>query len=349
MTGEPAPIYARDYQVSAVQARYGYYASVLRPGMSADQQRAAIKAIQTNPTFVADLSDIEIKQFIDNFEVVASSSQHPSAAATGLDAIVLRSRTTQNLLVSFGGVGPFQNVNTALGEGKNLLLDTSRYGFPVAELLAFKSFFDPLLIQYPNDVIDIVGHSKGGVLSSALYGDLLISGAASRVNLVFQLSPVGFNTAFYDNSLAANLNVAIGAADAQYLAYARSIISALRSDDNNNIVSFGAVDDPLAGTGSYPSISNNTSYFGFYRELLNDGARAVPHNANTAARLLGINLNNGDPLFVPSPALIAQLRDEGQPGDIIVTARKIKKVVNVRGYGDTLLNPLIVDPFLTLP
>lgn len=301
MSGEPAPIFARDYQVSAVQARYGYYASVLRPGMSAAQIRTAINSIQSKPGFVASLSQSEITQFINNFEIVASSSQHLQAAATGLDALVLRSTTTQNLLVAFGGVGPFENFSTTFGEGKDLILDTSRYGFPVKELLAFKTFFDPLLIQYPQDVIDIVGHSKGGLLSSALYGDLLISGAAARVNLVFQLSPVGFNTAFFDNPLAAELNVAIGAANPEYLAYARSILGALKSDDASNIVSFGAENDPLAGPGSLTSVSSSTTYFGYYRELLNDGARSVPHNANTVERLFGRCIGertsiNGNPI-----------------------------------------------------
>ncbi len=339
MSDAQAPLFARDYQRSAVQARYGYYASVLRPNMTRMDFESEIRKLQQTSGFVTSLSQTEINDFYNNFEIIASSSEHPDAAATGLDALVLRSRSTENILVAFGGVGPFENIDTTLGEGKDLTIDSSLYGFPVAELLAFKTFFDPLLQEFPNDIIDITGHSKGGLLSSALYGDLLLAGEANRVNLVFQLSPVGFNTNVFDSPLLADLNSALGIIDPEQLAYAADVVGALRADAGNKIVSFGAEDDPLAGPGSGTFlISNNNTYFGFYRELINDGLRSVPHNAGTAARLLGIPENNTAPLFVPSPALIAGLRDGYEDGVIVVTGQRIKKITK----GD--LSTRVTDP-----
>lgn len=107
----------RDYADAAVTARYGYYASVLRPGLSRDQVQERIAELQDwvpppgQGRFVARLTPAEVNDFYDRYEIVTSSHQDPSIASTGLDAVVLRSRTTNALFVSIGGVGPF-NLNT---------------------------------------------------------------------------------------------------------------------------------------------------------------------------------------------------------------------------------------------
>lgn len=151
------PAFAQDYAPSAVQARYGYFASVLRPGMSKEAIKTAINDFQRiNKSFfdqgrvVATLTKSEIDQFNDKYEIVASSSQLSPSSSTGLDALVLRERGVQHLVVAFGGVGPFQNFTALLGEGKDLSLQAAYNSFPVRELLAFKSLFDPLLPLFPN-------------------------------------------------------------------------------------------------------------------------------------------------------------------------------------------------------
>ncbi|MFM7858284.1 MAG: hypothetical protein ACKO96_41800, partial [Flammeovirgaceae bacterium] len=284
--------------------------------------------------FVAELLPDEITEFYNRYEVVASSSQLPSSVAGGLDALVLRDRNTQNLLVAFGGVGPFQNYDTATGEGVDLLAQSDLYGFPVRELLAFKTLFDPLLTQFPNDVIDIVGHSKGGVLASALYGDLLLSNNGSRVNLVFQASPVGFDPYLFESPLLARLNQALGLLDPETFAYAKSIYDALidaeESGETRKIVSFGAENDPLAGPGSLSAGEGLSRYFGVYRQLTSNISPLYSHNVNSLGRLLNERFNNTSPLWIPSPALLGAIRNDGQPGDIIVTGRRIKKVITER-------------------
>lgn len=73
---DQAPVFARDYTKSAVQARYGYYASVLRPGMTKTEFRNAIVSIQNTTgsfwdggTFVTKLNDDEIDEFYNRYEI----------------------------------------------------------------------------------------------------------------------------------------------------------------------------------------------------------------------------------------------------------------------------------------
>ena len=321
------PVYARDYYQQAIEARYGYYARALRPGMTRLEFTNAVVDLQTTTNFVTRLDATEISAFYDNYEVIASTSQHPDAAATGLDALILRSRTSQRLLVSFGGVGPFQDLNTSVGEGGSLISEMGSYGFPVSELLAFKQFADPIFAQYSSDIISIVGHSKGGALSTALYGDLILQGLDQRVDLVFELSPVGIDV----NSL--RLGEAFNSLSLytdEELEYALAVVEALQNGDVAKIVAFGAENDPLAGPGSLTDLLAplvGLDYFGYYRELISDiPVQNVPHNANNAGSLLLRDFNNTAPLFTPRPALIAGLREQAGALDgdnvIIVIGRR---------------------------
>jgi len=76
---EETPLFARDYQISALHSRIGYYASVLKTNMTRAEFRTAIIKLQTTPNFVGSSFSTEnggeIDYFYDNFEIVASSSE----------------------------------------------------------------------------------------------------------------------------------------------------------------------------------------------------------------------------------------------------------------------------------
>jgi len=332
MSGQRPPVYAQDYSKSGVKTKYGYFAKVLRPGMSASQIETEIKKLQATSKFVVKLSDPEIQDFINNFEILDSSSMHKQALDAGLDALILRSKTTQYMAVAIGGVGPVLDVNTAVTEGLKFRSESANYGFSVYELLALKSFFDPLKNKYNQDVIEIFAHSKGVPIGQGLFGDMKLSGGADRVNLVFGLSPAGWNSTFIDNPIAEKIKLTSKLIDLDILAYAKSIYEAVNEDASGKMLSFGVVGDRVTGRGSFSHyFTDNNKYFGTYRELLDDRAFTVPHNAGTAGRLLGISLNNAAPLFMPSPALLLQARTDGE---IVVIGRKTIKAIT----------PRVVDP-----
>ncbi|AWW75330.1 hypothetical protein CD351_12915 [Erythrobacter sp. KY5] len=288
-----------DYQQASVFARYGYYASVLRPGMTPAQITSAIQSLQQtsggplNQGFVTSLSPSEIQYFIANYEIVGSSSTNGENNRSGLDAVVLRSRTSQELVISIGGVGPY---DLDVAEGAKLLAQSSVYGFDMGEFLALKALVDPFIALYPDDVINIFSHSKGSQLSTIYAADLNIAGFGERINGIFQFSPAGidirgFESPIFRGALFALLGDAV---DPELVALADSYIAWLEEGNLERVISFTADGDLVVGESSVVGLL--TKIYGPSIVLNNDATGTdfyqFAHNINTVGRLLGLDIND---------------------------------------------------------
>lgn len=288
-----------DYQQASVFARYGYYASVLRPGMTPAQITSAIQSLQQssggplNQTFVTSLSPSEIQHFIASYEIVGSSSTNGENNRSGLDAVVLRSRTSQELVISIGGVGPY---DLDVAEGLKLLAQSEVYGFDMGEFLALKALVDPFIALYPNDIINIFSHSKGSQLSTVYAAHLNIAGFGERINGIFQFSPAGIDIRSFESPLfrAAIYALFGDAVDPELVALADTLIAWLEEGNLERVISFTADGDLVVGESSYvgsltkiygPSIvlNNDATGIDFYR---------FAHNINTVGHLLGLDIND---------------------------------------------------------
>jgi hypothetical protein len=143
------PSFAKDYAPQLVQAKYGYLARALKAGMTAPQMREAIVVYQKqlkaqNVENFGELTTLEITQLVNNYEVIASSSDPSFSISSGLDAVIFRSRSSNEILVSIGGVGPTSSDYVELVKAISF---TSIYGFEVQEYVDLSRMYDAATLR----------------------------------------------------------------------------------------------------------------------------------------------------------------------------------------------------------
>lgn len=339
------PVYFKDYAPAAVTARYGYFASVLKPGMTDEQIRRALSSFSDshlgNDQVFTPLSPEEIEAFISNYTIVASTGDPAFNRSSGLDAVILRSKTNAELTVSIGGVGPTNNIG--LAEIGVTYAVTDLYGFEIFEFRDLQRLFSGIGPEYNGDIINIYGHSKGAQLASVFYADLIRSGQSGRVNGVFEFSGLGVNT---DPLHFPIISDAIDSAlygsnfDPAIAAEARQLLKILEdgqvSGANNKIVGFTADADqvvgglsPAAGWTRYGlqySVPSTEPIFGGKNTFLgiNKDRLFYAHALLELERFMRASANNQTPLPDTRPMLIGRPLED-QAGDIVVVGRRIRQ------------------------
>ncbi len=186
--------YANEYVTMARMAEMSYLANRFTVNQGGASLQATLNSAATSfssdPTF--------IQNFSAHQTVVGTFSSAPGGivGAPGLSAVVFRSNAGE-LTITISGVD-------GIGDTTQTAVRTFQYGFNDLQFAQLRAFLAPILNTYSEDVIDIIGHSLGGQLSTILFADLTIQNKSHLVRNVVTFGSYGVGTGNMYNFLLPN-------------------------------------------------------------------------------------------------------------------------------------------------